>query len=118
MTADISGAVGGNWTMELSDTTQGWSFTEGPIAYDGPGASAEWIMEAPSLGKKVAPIADYSTFPFDHGTANGVSPGLVASDGGEMVQQGAVTSIPSLPDTDADGFNSASGSIQPQAPTT
>jgi hypothetical protein len=118
MTADISGAVGGNWTMQISDTTQRWSFTEGPIVYDGPGASAEWIVEAPSLGKKTAPIADYSTFPFDHGTANGISPSLVPSDGGELVQEGAVTSIPSVPDTDVDGFNSTYGSIQPQPPPT
>jgi Peptidase A4 family len=118
MTASISGAIGGSWTMQLTDATEKWSFTEGPIAYKGPGASAEWIMEAPTVGGRVAPIARYSTFPFDLGTANGVSPGLVASEGGELIQGGVVTSVPSGPDTDADGFNSAYGSVQPTAPAT
>jgi hypothetical protein len=117
MTAGISGTIGGNWTMTLADSTQGWSFTEGPIAYKGPGASAEWIMEAPTVGGRVAPIAHYSTFAFDPGTVNGTSPGLVATNGGELIQGGAVTSIPSGPDADADGFNSAYGSVQPAAPS-
>ena len=117
MTASISGTIGGNWTMSLSDATQSWSFTRGPIAYNGPGASAEWIMEAPTVGGRVAPIAKYSTFAFDTGTANGVAPSLLASAGGELIQKGAVASIPSAPDIDADGFNSAFGSTQPRVPT-
>jgi Peptidase A4 family len=118
MTASISGAIGGSWTMQLTDTTGEWSFTEGPIAYTGPGASVEWIMEAPTVGGRVGSIAKYSTFPFDHGTANGVSPSLVASEGGELIQSGVVTSIPSGPDTDVDGFSSAYGSVQPTPPAT
>lgn len=117
MTASISGAIGGSWTMQLADTSQHWSFTKGPIAYSGPGTSAEWIMEAPTVGGRVAPIARYSTFAFDPGTANGLSPRLVASEGGILIQKGAVTSIPSGPDGDGDGFNSAYGSAQPGAPT-
>lgn len=113
MTASISGRIGGSWTMQIADATQAWAFTEGPIAYTGPGASAEWIMEAPTVGGRVAPIAHYSTFAFDSGTANGTSPGLLSSEGGELIQGGAVTSIPSVPDTDLDGFNCAYGSVQP-----
>jgi hypothetical protein len=116
MTASISGRIGGLWTMTLADSTRNWSFTKGGIAYTGPGASAEWIMEAPSVGGRQAPIAHYSTFAFDPGTANGASPSLVASEGGVLIAGGAITSIPSGPDGDADGFNSAYGSAQPAAP--
>lgn len=112
MTAAISGTLGATWTMQIDDATQGWGFTTS-LGYGGPGASVEWIMEAPTVGGRVAPISHYSTFAFDGGTANGQAPHLVAADGGELIQGGAVTSIPSAPDSDQDGFNSAYGAIQP-----
>jgi hypothetical protein len=114
MSASISGS-GTSWSMTLANTSRGWSFAN-PVTYNGPGASAEWIMEAPTVGGHVAPIANYSTFPFDSGTVNGVSPSLVAANGGELIQGGVVTSIPSIPDNIGDGFNSAYGSTQPSPP--
>jgi Peptidase A4 family len=120
MTASINGSIGGAWTITLSDSTQSWSFTEGPIAYSGPGTSAEWIMEAPSGLGGVLPLAHYSSpMTFDPGTVNNnANPTLVASNGGEMIQGRQVVSIPSGPDTDTDGFNMAYGSTAPGAPGT
>jgi hypothetical protein len=122
MTATISRS-GTSWTLTLADTALAhpWSVTEGPMTYTGPGASAEWVMEAPTVGGRIAPLAHYTTFPFDSGTVNGAAPGLTASEGGEMVQGfpfSQVVSIPSGPDKDAapDGFAIAYGSIAPPAP--
>jgi len=120
MTATISES-GTLWTMTLTDnsSSHSWSFTEGPITYTGPGTSAEWIMEAPTVGGRIAPLAHYSTFAFDSGTVNGASPGLSANDGGELVQGRQVVSIPSGPDKDTtpDGFAIAYGSTPPAPPT-
>jgi Peptidase A4 family len=37
------------WQIAIADVTKGWHFQTGQ-AYNGPGASAEWILEAPSVG--------------------------------------------------------------------
>ena len=117
--ASITGSIDGNWTITLSDTTDGWTFTK-TLAYTGPGTSAEWIMEAPTVGGRIAPLAQYTTFPFDLGTVNGASVSLTPATAGEMLQgpHAQVISIPSVPDPDVDGFNVAYGSTQPAAPAT
>lgn len=108
------------WVISLSDTSRNWTFVLS-LTYTGPRASAEWIMEAPTVGGRLAPLANYaSPTTFDPGTVNGVSPGLLASEGGELVQgRGArtqVLSIPSGPDVERDGFNISYGSVAPSAP--
>ncbi len=99
-------------------TAHGWSFTKS-VTYTGPGASAEWIMEAPTVGGRVANLAHYSSpTVFDPGTADSASPGLQASDGGEIVSRfGQVLSVPSAPDTDIDGFNISYGATAPAPPS-
>jgi hypothetical protein len=53
---------------------------------------------------------------FDPGTVNGGNPGLTAADGGYLVQSRKVVEVPSNPDSDTDGFNSAYGNTQPAPP--
>jgi len=122
MTATITDS-GGLWTITLADTTANWSFST-QVAYTGPGTSAEWITEAPTVGTKIEPLAHYgSPLTFDPGTVsiNGGAadtPNLVTSDGGEMIQQNRIVSIPSVPVIgEKDGFNMAYGSTAPAAPT-
>jgi hypothetical protein len=125
MSAHITKGSDSTWAITLTDTTQNWTFTTSPT-YTGPGASAEWIMEAPSVpGGHVATLANYGTqngLTFDHGTVTvnkrASSPGLVDSDGGELIQNGHVVSIPSPPDRDTtpDGFAMSYGSTAPSAP--
>ena len=86
-------------------------------AYSGPGTSAEWIEEAPTIGGHVATLAHYGQTTFNPGTVNGGNPSLVVSDGGVMIQRRTQVSTPSLPDSDTDGFNVAYGSTAPSAPT-
>jgi hypothetical protein len=123
MTATING-TGTSWTVTLADhsSSHPWTFTRGPIAYTGPGASAEWIMEAPTVNGRVAPVARYSSpTAFDPGTLNGASPNLSANEGGELVQGSSlhsqVFSIPSGPDPERDGFNISYGSTAPSPPS-
>jgi hypothetical protein len=116
MSASITKGSGSSWTITISDTTRGTSFTT-VKNYTGPGTSAEWIEEAPSVGGRVATLATYSSpDTFDPGTANGGNPGLTVADGGVMIQRNRQVSTPSVPDSDTDGFNMAYGSSAPAAP--
>jgi len=115
MSASITNDGNGDWTIEIQDNSTGQSFST-VQAYSGPGASAEWIMEAPTIGGHIATLANYGETTFDPGTVNGGNPGLTASDGGVMIQQNNQVSTPSLPDSDTDGFNVAYGASVPPAP--
>ena len=116
MTASITKGSGSSWTITISDN-HGGSFTT-TQNYSGPGASVEWVEEAPTVGGRVAPLAHYSSPDlFDPGTANGASPGLTANDGGVMVQKRVQVSTPSAPDSDGDGFNMSYGATAPAAPS-
>jgi len=116
MTASITKGSGSNWTITISNTTTGQSSTT-LHTYSGPGTSAEWIEEAPSVGGHTATLANYSSpDTFDPGTANGDNPGLIAADGGVMIQRNTQVSTPSVPDNDTDGFNMAYGRAAPPPP--
>jgi hypothetical protein len=115
MTASIKQGSGGSWTISISDTNTGQSFTTNQT-YTGPQTSAEWIEEAPTVGGRVARLANYGHATFDPGTDNGGNPGLGPSDGGVMIQNGVQVSTPSNPDTDTDGFTMAYGSSTPSPP--
>ncbi len=114
MSASITESTGGVWTIQ--DVTQSESFST-QQSYRGPGTSAEWIEEAPTIGGRIATLAHYGSTTFDPGTVNGgQDPGLEASDGGVMIQRRAQVSTPSLPDNDTDGFAIQYGSSQPAPP--
>ena len=120
MTAGISQISSSSWNITIADLTEGWTFTTG-VSYTGPGASAEWIVEAPSLCTvhcTIATLADYGKVTFDNGTVNsGAGPGLTTNDAGEMLaKNGTVISIPSVPDGLGDGFACAYGSTAPSPP--
>jgi hypothetical protein len=117
MTASITKGSGSSWTITIKDVTTGKSFTT-VKTYSGPGTSAEWIEEAPSVGGRIATLAHYSSpDTFDPGTVNGGhNPALTAADGGVMVQKSHQVSTPSAPDGDTDGFNMSYGSVAPAPP--
>lgn len=116
MTANITQGSGSSWTISITDTTTNKGFTTNQT-YTGPGSSAEWIEEAPTVGGRVATLAHYSSPDlFDPGTANGGNPGLTTADSGAMVQKRVQVSTPSDPDHDTDGFNMAYGSTAPSPP--
>jgi hypothetical protein len=114
MTVSITKGIP-NWTITVSDTTTGRSFTT-LQAYTGPGTSAEWIQEAPTIGRATAALAVDSTVVFDHASVNGGNANLTAADAGVMTRRRQQISTPSLPDADADGFAVQYGSVAPAAP--
>lgn len=115
MTATITQGGGDAWTITINDSRSGSYTTQ--QSYSGPQTSAEWIEEAPTVGGRIATLANYGTTTFDPGTVNGGNPGLTAADGGVMIQRGIQVSTPSSPDKDTDGFAISYGSAAPKAPS-
>jgi hypothetical protein len=107
-------STGGTWTITLDNRTTGRTFTT-VQRYAGPGASAEWIQEAPTVGDTIAPLANFSPTTF-RGTVNGRNPRLRVSDGGAIVQNGFRVSTPSVPDTNTGGFTVQRSRPIPAAP--
>jgi hypothetical protein len=106
-----------DWTITITDTTTSQSYST-MQSYSGPRTSAEWIQEAPTIGRHVATLAPDSTVIFDAGTVNGANPGFVNSEAGAMFKgRRHQISTPSVPDSDRDGFAVAYGSLGPPAPS-
>jgi peptidase A4-like protein len=113
VTASITKGSGSSWTIRIADGGKSFTTTQ---TYTGPQTSAEWIEEAPTVGGRVAPLANYGQTTFDPGTVNGANPLLNTSEAGVMVQKRVQVSTPSNPDGDTDGFNIAYGATAPAPP--
>jgi Peptidase A4 family len=124
--------TGREWVITISDQSHGWSFTTDQ-AYSGPGTSAEWIMEAPEVGGRIASLAHYTVTPptntgdFDNAgiLTTPVSAGTptykgaalnYANDSGVMIQNGAQVSTPGNPDGALSAYNVAYGPTVPATP--
>lgn len=94
---DLNGTI----TATLTDDTQGWTSTATKSDKGDALSSAEWIVEAPSTGKKVLPLADFGTVTFT---------GANATNGS---RSGSITAFPYHPLT----MLTASGQVK-AAPTT
>lgn len=73
MTAEVSVASGGKFTLTISDSTQHWTQTVNQTSKKARLGSAEWIAEAPSSSGGVLPLANFGSVSFSNCTANGVS---------------------------------------------
>ncbi len=110
---NISRQSDGTWSIQLTNTTQNWTFTENDIAYIGPQTSAEWIEEAPTLNGTITTLADYGEVTFRAAQINGQNQNLTLSEAGVMVQNGQWISTPSKPNANGDSFSIAYGSTPP-----
>ena len=61
------------WTIFIQDLTQSWTFSQ-PFDYTSPGASAEWIEEAPSVGGAQSTLADFGSTTFTSLDFSGTTP--------------------------------------------
>lgn len=120
------------WQIAISDTTEGWHFQTGQ-AYNGPGTSAEWILEAPSVGGKIATLNPYiinapaGVADFDNAGTLSTIAGSSApayknaglsynNDAGAMIQNNVQVSTPGHPDGSSNAFNVQYGSNAPAIP--
>ncbi|HKS98971.1 MAG TPA: G1 family glutamic endopeptidase [Rugosimonospora sp.] len=117
ITASISRVSGTQWSILLQDHTNGQTIST-TQTYTGPGASAEFIHEAPTQGGNVVPLTPFSTFSFYDARVNGNSPALNANQRVTMVQNSATVSSISTPNEAANGFSVANSATAPAAPPT
>jgi hypothetical protein len=119
MAASVQNTSGNKWVITIADETTGRTFSINQT-YTGPGASAEWIEEAPSNAKGVLPLAHYKTTQFYNlfvgaNFSGPVEPVLTFPNNAiAMVQNGLQVSTPSKPGGNA--FNIAYGKKQPPVP--
>jgi Peptidase A4 family len=71
LTASVTTNGRGNFTLTISDTTQGWSNTTNARLKSAKLSSAEVIAEAPSSSSGVLPLANFGTVNFTGAKANG-----------------------------------------------
>jgi Peptidase A4 family len=104
-----------SWTITLANVTRGQSFTT-LQHYTGPGTSAEWIEETPTIGRRIAKLAVYSLTTFNDSTVNGLNPAFTTANRGVLVRGKRQLSTPSFPSVDRDGFATQYGKLTPAAP--
>ena len=110
----IARVSSGRWRITLKDSRSG-SFTT-LRSYAGPGASAEWIEEAPVVGSRIPPLASHAPVTFDNAMVNGAMAQLSVADAGAMLRRGILVDTPSAPDADGNGFAVAQQATQPDQP--
>jgi len=114
MAASIFEDSPGMWTIDLNDTTQGWSFSE-QFSYVTPGTTAEWIEEATTVHGKVATLPDYGSTTFTELGAGGTGVSSATLDPIYMdSQSGGIISYPADFNASADSFSLFYGSPSPQ----
>jgi hypothetical protein len=112
MTTDIVKEGASAWDITVADTTrhQVWS---GAVSYTTPGASAEWIEEAPTnaMTTKLFPLANYGSVQFTGLGVSGAGTSSATLKPVYMVarKHGPVKSYPSQYDSTTDSFGVAYG---------
>jgi hypothetical protein len=98
------------WTITIANLSTGGSFTI-TLPYASTYGTAEWVIETPLVISEtgsitVGPMPDLAIVQFDDATANGRPAGFVLGEQMQLVDFDlALIAAPSLPDSDADGFN-------------
>src|SRR5579875_2765446 len=104
MSSSVVEVAAGSWRITLKDHTTGVTFTK-TVGYNGPGTSAEWIEEAPTVNGKQATIADFNHVQFTNGTVDSAPVHLTSNEGGALVSQsGQIEAEPTAPDSSGSGF--------------
>jgi hypothetical protein len=93
------------WTITIEDVTQSWEFSD-PFDYVTPGASAEWIEEAPYIDDSQSTLADYNTVNFSElGIAGSNTADAVLEPVFMLNSSDVITSYPGPLDVAGDSFS-------------
>ncbi|HVS85340.1 MAG TPA: G1 family glutamic endopeptidase [Gaiellaceae bacterium] len=115
VTVTIAEVSAGSWSISLVDNTNGQSFTT-VQAYNGAGESAEWIVEAPTVGRgRIATLGSYTpnvTFTGMSWTGSGTVFNPIS-----LSQRGGTVSVPSTLSPSQTSFTVGYGSSVPAAPS-
>lgn len=95
-----------DWVIGLDDLTTGASFTT-TQPYSGFEASADYIIDAPTVNGTIAPLADFGTIVFDGAAIDGGNSNLAASEAINKVSPSShrhVDATTGSVDADINGF--------------
>ena len=90
MTASVTTDGSGNFTLTLTDNTEGWNETQNLSSSSAQDGSAEVIAEAP-YSNGVLPLSDFGTVDFTGATVNGSALGSSSPSSINLVSDGGVT---------------------------
>ena len=90
VTVHISELARHRWQIDLVDATTG-GLCDRTVIYAGPAASAEWVVEAPTVLVSSAPLLPYGVAAFDNLKVDGQ---VEILNGISLVQDGSVVSVP------------------------
>jgi hypothetical protein len=104
----ITSTSSGEWTIVLTDTTDGQSFTES-TAYSSSELTAEWIVETPVVvgtgGTGVAKLPRLGDVHFTNAEVNGANAALAPVDALQLINsKSKPISTPSNPNSKGNGF--------------
>jgi hypothetical protein len=122
MEASITQQSSNNWLIQLQDVTAGWTFSQ-TVSYTTPGASAEWIEEAPSLGDddgffELASLADFGATTFTDVAATGEDVSDVVQNPIQMIDfEGNTLAYPSAYDAVTNSFTISYGPVPSGEPS-
>ena len=119
MSVSITNTAGSSWTIEMADSTRGWTFSK-TLNYKSTNSSAEWIVEAPQLGPGVQTLPPLMGPAVFDGAANTVTVGgttklIGNADPVQLIVDDA-TVAPSAIDSGGDGFSVCEYSISCSPP--
>jgi Peptidase A4 family len=93
MTASVTFSGTSSYTLKLTDTTKGWTFTKHETSTKDKRGSAEVIIEAPSSGTGELPLADFGKANFTASKVDGSNIGslkptkITMVDGGKQLDK-------------------------------
>ena len=104
ISASVSQAASGRWTMRLRDNTTGHSASH-TVAFAGPGTSAEWIQEDTDVDGSISPAPDWGSVTFRRLLLNHTSPRLQPGEAVDIVDsRGTREDSTSTPTPAGSGF--------------
>ncbi|HWG15111.1 MAG TPA: G1 family glutamic endopeptidase, partial [Streptosporangiaceae bacterium] len=109
MSASVTSAGGGAFTLTLSDQTQNWTQTTQQTSQTAQLGSAEVIAEAPSSQTGVLPLSNFGTVNFTNATADNLPIGNENADSLTMVSANGVTEATPSALTGGNAFSVAFG---------
>jgi hypothetical protein len=120
VSVSITEASANHWTIDLADPTEGWTWSK-TVKYTSSESSAEWILEAPTVGAQTT-LADVGTVhfgPTSTYTAGGQTNTIAEGDPTEIVLSpsgGVDEATPSAIAADGQSFNDCAYSSTCAAP--
>jgi hypothetical protein len=88
MLASVQEVTSGTWTIAITDLTSGSAFSQ-PFSYSGPGSSAEWIEEAPTINGQQSTLADFGSASFSSIADTKSGPSAVTQTPIDMINSGS-----------------------------